>query len=434
MVALIVAVTSSNTVGEAGQTPLVMHHLTSCTQCGRAWCTSARKKPPVWVPFAFDATHLLGPPVCGELTPKGPCVPCSTLPCGAIPHTPVTHMDVLYAATNASVPPPSPPCHPAPLPPPGPPAPPAPPAPLLRPNWAPTYAMNRSTYSGYLDLNYTGLANSTVLAAAARYGLVTVSWNQNICSNTRVASPKSTCAFAHADDSLRAQADRIHAASPSTRVLVYRNCALGMSTYGEQCKKMYDPKYAAWWLRDNDIATGAFLNSAIDPTKGDGDNGQNGSLCPGPKTEHIQDQYLLDFRNASARQFLVDDLKGLVAGGADGIWLDDVHAFNEHQNEEAGFTPAAVAAIGLGLKGAAEEAMRQLVAAGKWVYHFEDSGSMAVLTSADAGACARALLSNNASGATDNMFQVMQLPQFNTTELQGKGKSGQRRLAARALP
>ena len=59
---------------------------------------------------------------------------------------------------------------------------------------------------------------------------------------------------------------------------------------------------------------------------------------------------------------------------------------------------------------------------------------MAVLTSADAGACARALLSNNASGATDNMFQVMQLPQFNTTELQGKGKSGQRRLAARALP
>jgi hypothetical protein len=221
-------------------------------------------------------------------------------------------MEVLYAATNASVPAPSPPCHaPAPLPPlPLPVPPPAPPpAPVLRPSWAPTYSMNRSTYSGYMDLNYTGLANSTVLAAAARYGLVTVSWSQDICANARVASPKSACSFAHADDSLRAQAARIHAASPETRVLVYRNCALGMSTYGEQCKRMYDPNFAPWWLRDHDTATGAFLNSAVDPTKGDGDNGQKGSLCPGPKVERIQDQYLLDYRNASARQFLVDDLK-----------------------------------------------------------------------------------------------------------------------------
>jgi hypothetical protein len=99
-----------------------------------------------------------------------------------------------------------------------------------------------------------------------------------------------------------------------------------------------------------------------------------------------------------------------------------VHAFNEHQNEEAGYTAAAVAAIGVGLRSAAEDAMRQLVAAGKWVYHFEDSGSMVVLGSADAGACSNALALNNASGATVNMFQVMQLPQFNATEVRGQGE------------
>eukprot|EP01050_Picozoa_sp_SAG11_P004927 SAG11_NODE_328_length_10690_cov_25.464357_4_plen_928_part_00 len=401
-----------------GSTPLTMHHITSCTQCGRAWCASARRVPPQWTVFSWDDQHLRGSPVCGPSTPKGACVPCGALPCGAIPHTPTSHEGVLYAPTNASLPPPSPPCHPPPLPPP---LPPPRPTPLLRPSWAPTYSMSRSTYTGYLDLNYSGLANSTVLAAASRYGLVTVSWNQDICHNARVSSPRSACAFAHADGSLRAQAARIRALNPTTRVLLYRNCALGMSTYGEQCRKMYDPAFARWWLRSHDSKTGPFLNSGIDPTKGDGDNGQRGSICPGPPAQRKQDQYLLDYRNASARQFLVDDLKGLVAGGADGIWLDDTHAFNEHKDEEAGYSAAAIAAIGSGLKSAAEQAMRELVAAGKWVYHFEDSGQMKVLESGDAGACTRALLSNNASGATANMFQVMQLPLFNASEVPAHG-------------
>eukprot|EP01052_Picozoa_sp_SAG31_P018107 SAG31_NODE_1268_length_9068_cov_6.241164_8_plen_1170_part_00 len=412
------------TASAGGSTPLTMHHITSCTQCGRAWCASARRVPPQWTVFSWDDQHLRGSPVCGPSTPKGACVPCDALPCGAIPHTPTSHEGVLYAPTNASLPPPSPPCHPPPLPPPSPPPPPTPPprpTPLLRPSWAPTYSMNRSTYTGYLDLNYSGLANSTVLGAASRYGLVTVSWNQDICHNARVSSPRSACAFAHADGSLRAQAARIRALSPTTRVLLYRNCALGMSTYGEQCRKMYDPAFARWWLRSHDSKTGPVLNSGIDPTKGDGDNGQRGSICPGPPAQRKQDQYLLDFRNASARQFLVDDLKGLVAGGADGIWLDDTHAFNEHKDEEAGYSAAAIAAIGSGLKSAAEQAMRELVAAGKWVYHFEDSGQMQVLESGDAGACTRALLSNNASGATTNMFQVMQLPLFNASEVPAHG-------------
>ena len=267
--------------------------------------------------------------------------------------------------------------------------------------------MNRSTYTGYLDLSYIGMANSTVLAAVSKYGLVTVSWNQDICHNALVASPKSACTFAHADDSLRAQAARIRAVSPTTRVLLYRNCALGMSTYGEQCAKMYDEAYAPWWLRARDSAQGVFLNSAIDPTKGDGDNGQKGaSICPAPthnttQQQHTQDQYLLDYRNASARQFLVDDLKGLVADGADGIWLDDVHAFNEHRGQEAGYSAAAIAAIGSGLTSAAEQAMRELVSAGKWVYHFlhPQNSQMHVLASGG-GACA-----NNGSSAGGRRYR-----------------------------
>ena len=181
-------------------------------------------------------------------------------------------------------------------------------------------------------------------------------------------------------------------------------------------------------MKPGHMPQGVFLNSAIDPTKGDGDNGQKGaSICPAPthnttQQQHIQDQYLLDYRNASARQFLVDDLKGLVADGADGIWLDDVHAFNEHRGQEAGYSAAAIAAIGSGLTSAAEQAMRELVSAGKWVYHFlqPQNSQMHVLASGG-GACTNALLSNNASGATANGFQVMQLLQFTAAEARGVG-------------
>jgi hypothetical protein len=309
--------------------PLQMHHITDCTQCGRAWCTSARQKPPLWIPFTFDHLHLKGHPVCGPSTPSGPCVPCAALPCGAVPHTPTSHEDVLYAATNASVPAPSPACHPTPPPPLPPPPPPRPPP--LRPSWPPNYAMNASTYSGYLNADYTGLAADVEAAAIARHGLITLSWMQDICHNSRNTTPPS-CQYAHTDESLRQQAAALKRLNPTARVLVYRNCALGLSSYAESCIKMYDTRWQSWWLRTGDSPSGAILRDSIDPTEGVRADRTAFNCTPGVAWQagrHLLDQYLWDYRLPEVQEYLVEDLRSLVAGGAagaDGVWLDDTAA------------------------------------------------------------------------------------------------------------
>ena len=75
----------------------------------------------------------------------------------------------------------------------------------------------------------------------------------------------------------------------------------------------------------------------------------------------------------------MDDLQGLVGGAADGIWLDDTHAFNEHKDEEAGYSAAAVAAIDAGLDAATNRAQRELAGLGKWVYHFSTGNAQVCL-------------------------------------------------------
>eukprot|EP01052_Picozoa_sp_SAG31_P027423 SAG31_NODE_2567_length_5464_cov_2.804660_5_plen_72_part_00 len=54
----------------------------------------------------------------------------------------------------------------------------------LRPTWPPNFAMNASIYSGYLNADYTGLADTTRAAAIARHGLITLS-----CACIAVATP-----------------------------------------------------------------------------------------------------------------------------------------------------------------------------------------------------------------------------------------------------
>ena len=82
--------------------------------------------------------------------------------------------------------------------------------------------MNRSTYTGYMDVNNSGLANSTRAAGIVRHGLITLSWMQDICHNARIDPSKGKCTYAHTDDSLREQAARLQnlllrGASPSLR-------------------------------------------------------------------------------------------------------------------------------------------------------------------------------------------------------------------------
>ncbi len=190
--------------------------------------------------------------------------------------------------------------------------------------------MNASTYSGYLNADYTGLATGAEAAAIARHGLITLSWMQDICDNARNTTPPS-CQYARADESLRQQATALKRLNPAARVLVYRNCALGLSTYAGSCTKMYDARWRSWWLRAGDTASGAILNDPIDPTEGvradrTAFNCTSGAWQPG---RHLMDQYLWDYRLPEVQDYLVEDLRSLVAGGqagADGVWLDDTAA------------------------------------------------------------------------------------------------------------
>ena len=290
----------------------------------------------------------------------------------------------------------------------------------LCPSWEPTYAMNRSTYTGYVDLNYTGVANDTLARAAARHGLVTISWMTNICNNARIplpTTPNNTCLYSHTDESLREQARLLKSLRPSTRVLVYRNCALALTIYGEQCAKMYDPSYSSWWLRENDTATHPILDQWIDPTKL---TFHLATCARQPNTTHRMHQFLLDFRKDEAQQWLLDDLRGLLqvnnSAGADGIWLDDTHAFNEHHDEEIGYSAAAIAAIENGLQFAARNAQQQLVKEGKWVYHY-DNNVLIPPVNRNPAACVSALMKGRQS---NHLFQTMQIEQFLPAEQTGQ--------------
>jgi len=91
--------------------PLTMHHIDTCSQCGRApqgqpgsWCTA----PPSCTPFSYDAAHRQGP----SLAAAG----CAALACNATIYCLAGTFD-LFAATDPAVPP----CPPAPAPTPAPP-------------------------------------------------------------------------------------------------------------------------------------------------------------------------------------------------------------------------------------------------------------------------------------------------------------------------
>lgn len=120
--AYVVAAAALSMAAGPPSAPLTMHHIDSCTQCGRpakgqpgSWC----QLPPVCTRFAFDAVHVQGPPLSS--------IGCGALACDATTYCTTTNGNRydLFAATNASVPPPAKPC-------PAPPAPPAPPPPLPR--------------------------------------------------------------------------------------------------------------------------------------------------------------------------------------------------------------------------------------------------------------------------------------------------------------
>ena len=234
--------------------------------------------------------------------------------------------------------------------------------PVLRPKWTPTWQMNRSTCT-FPDGNHSGFDNAERAAVEARYGLVTFGWESRVCINAqRSADPTDRCANARAEAGLDAQAARIKALNPQTRVFLYRNTELGLSPYEDQCTKMYDPRYAGYWLRNT--TSGAPFNEAA----------HVGQFLPCLQntTNLVQDQYFRDFRNASSALDFVDNVVGSVtrSANADGVWFDDASGCcAEHGDLTEAFSAAELAALRNATAATLLKAEQALIAAGKWSDH-----------------------------------------------------------------
>jgi hypothetical protein len=86
--------------------------------------------------------------------------------------------------------------------------------------------------------NYSGPDNPTRAAIEARYGMISFGWEMDVCDTARVSEPRSACRYAGAEAALDAQAARIKAINPLTKVVLYRNTELGLSVYKDACLKM----------------------------------------------------------------------------------------------------------------------------------------------------------------------------------------------------
>ena len=198
-----------------------------------------------------------------------------------------------------------------------------------KPYWPPTYNLSLSTMT-FPDGNHSGLDQGARLALEARYGLISFGWEMGICQNAIPSSPKGACTHSHTEYSLDENVRNIKAINPLARVILYRNTELGLSPYGDQCAKMYDPKFKGYWLQDK---AGNILNDPAHP----------GEFVPCPDLSSlVQDQYFTDFRNKSAADWFVNTVVGRVANSsnADGVWFDDPSGIGaEHKSILDNFTP-----------------------------------------------------------------------------------------------
>ena len=103
--------------------------------------------------------------------------------------------------------------------------------------WPGTYNMSRSTMV-FPNGNHSGPDNPTRAAIEARYGMVSFGWEMDVCDTARVSEPSSACKYAGTEAALDAQAARIKAINPLTKVVLYRNTELGLSVYKDACLKM----------------------------------------------------------------------------------------------------------------------------------------------------------------------------------------------------
>lgn len=199
------------------------------------------------------------------------------------------------------------------------------------PSWPQSWAVANSTvtygcnYSGYFDPAYI-----------AQFALVALDWSHG----------KEVWANEHPMDGealLLEQVLRIRANRPNTITMVYRNTVKALSWFSHVREKIIDPAFAGWFLPYNTNATAPFQSPACDPVGACStlyhdqmqtpqplivDDGSNGtctlSFCDsgGPPTG----EFLWDLRNASAREYMLENILGPTALGNDaitGLYLDD---------------------------------------------------------------------------------------------------------------
>jgi hypothetical protein len=224
--------------------------------------------------------------------------------------------------------------------------------------------MARSTISNP-NGNATGMDTGATLAIDAQYGIIAFDGGFQSCLNLRTPPPGGPCKYAHTIDDIEAQARAIKAINPNTRVFSYRNMQLGLSRNQHDCSKMYDPAYAGYWVQNT--TSGKPLNDvhSLDglATKG----GVCYGFAPQSAYSHM-DQFFLDWRNASAREWWLDVKLGSLLNSSliDGFFWDDPAFGNEHQAIKDNLTPAEVADVSQHMQTTRIEGVNRVMAAAKW--------------------------------------------------------------------
>lgn len=198
----------------------------------------------------------------------------------------------------------------------------------LVPPWAPTYDMRLS--SAAMPCNYSGFFD---VPTAAQWGLADFDW-----SNAKLVwvndKPMDCEAL------LARQAEAVKAASPSTRIFVYRNLVKALPWFGSVREKLEDPAYSGWFLHYRTSGGANFSSPECTGRKcsrlfHDQDQTPSTDIAADGRCFEECDcgrslpcgEYLWDHRNSSLRQWLLEEYvfgpSALGHGGIDGLFLDD---------------------------------------------------------------------------------------------------------------
>eukprot|EP01060_Flectonema_neradi_P012834 TRINITY_DN19614_c0_g1_i1.p1 TRINITY_DN19614_c0_g1~~TRINITY_DN19614_c0_g1_i1.p1 ORF type:complete len:414 (+),score=69.34 TRINITY_DN19614_c0_g1_i1:47-1243(+) len=190
----------------------------------------------------------------------------------------------------------------------------------LVPKWEPTYMLNRSTI--VMACNETGYFDADAVAKLSKFGVVDIDWSnaKELWSKT---SPMDC------EERLVKQAEVIKAASPTTKVFVYRNIVKALPWFTDVREKITDPAYEGWFLKFKDKGPYHVNPCANDKCSNlyhdylqtrEGDCGE-GLPCG---------EYLFDHRNESLRSWIVDTFiigskngSGVLNPSIDGYYMDD---------------------------------------------------------------------------------------------------------------